>query len=233
MGQCESCAGTRFAGVVRCALTLSANCQPGFRRLVCALISIVACMSAPARGDVKEQFANVCASCHGPEGQGDSEQYAPPIAGQHDWYLLGQMKRFRSGQRGSDAEQDATGAIMRSVAEGLDEKELPALASYIAKLAPAQPTPKEPRGDVTRGRGYFEICSACHASDGSGNRELSAPRLAGLPGWYVTAQLNKFKSGVHGGKGDTASAQQMKPMAEILADESAYHDIIAFLSTVR
>ena len=53
-------------------------------------------------------------------------------------------------------------------------------------------------GDLARGEQLFALCTQCHATDGGGNSEALAPAIAGLPGWYVEAQLKKFKDGTRG-----------------------------------
>ena len=53
-------------------------------------------------GDVaagKRAYAT-CAACHGAQGQGVEALSGPALAGQNDWYLVNQVKKFKSGQRG-------------------------------------------------------------------------------------------------------------------------------------
>ena len=42
----------------------------------------------------------VCAACHGDKGQGNEAMAGPKLAGQNDWYLVAQIKKFKEGQRG-------------------------------------------------------------------------------------------------------------------------------------
>ncbi|MCC6350274.1 MAG: c-type cytochrome [Candidatus Eisenbacteria bacterium] len=62
----------------------------------------------------------------------------------------------------------------------------------------------------------YETCMPCHGSSGEGNLALRAPAIAGLPKWYVLAQLEKFKKGVRGAHPDDMEGHRMRPMARSL-----------------
>jgi cytochrome c553 len=64
----------------------------------------------------------VCTACHGPDGEGNEALGAPSLVGQDDWYLLGQLDKFVSGQRGTDPD-DARGAQMRPMALTLTDQQ--------------------------------------------------------------------------------------------------------------
>jgi len=65
-----------------------------------------------------------------------------------------------------------------------------------------QPTYAQTRaaaaGDVVGRPGILFVCSACHGSQGEGNPQLNAPKLAGQAGWYLERQLQDFKIGIRG-----------------------------------
>lgn len=74
----------------------------------------------------------VCAACHGPAGQGMEALKTPPLAGQADWYIVSQLKKFKAGIRGT-AGGDAMGAQMRPMAMTIpDEQGMKNVAAYIA-----------------------------------------------------------------------------------------------------
>ncbi len=75
-----------------------------------------------------------CRSCHGERGEG-SEGFGPRLAGQHDWYLLRQLRNFRAGRRGYH-EEDTYGQTMRSMANALlpNEQDLNDVVSFIGTL---------------------------------------------------------------------------------------------------
>ena len=69
-----------------------------------------------------------CAGCHGPNGAGIPTQY-PRIAGQYAEYIDAQLKAFRSGARTNDPN-----GMMRNVAAKMSDKEIQAVAEYVAGL---------------------------------------------------------------------------------------------------
>jgi cytochrome c553 len=69
-----------------------------------------------------------CAGCHGPTGAGIPSQY-PRIAGQFPEYVEAQLKAFRSGARANDPN-----SMMRSVAARMSDKDIQAVAQYVAGL---------------------------------------------------------------------------------------------------
>jgi cytochrome c553 len=80
-------------------------------------------------------FYAPCIACHGPNGQGNEQLKAPPIAGQADWYLVAQLQKFRAGIRGADP-KDAQGALMRPMALALpDEQAMVNVVTHIASLS--------------------------------------------------------------------------------------------------
>ena len=56
---------------------------------------------------------------------------------------------------------------------------------------------------LARGQELFKTCIPCHGADGGGNLALRTPDIAGLPDWYLRAELHFgrmediFKSGLH------------------------------------
>jgi len=78
------------------------------------------------RGGVADRQIPACAGCHSPNGAGIPAQY-PRIASQHGDYLEAQLNSFRSGARGNSAQ-------MTAIAAKLNDKEIKAVADYIAGL---------------------------------------------------------------------------------------------------
>jgi len=69
-----------------------------------------------------------CAGCHGPTGAGMPGQY-PRIAGQFAEYIEAQLKAFRAGSRANDPN-----GMMRGVAVRMNDREIQAVAEYVAGL---------------------------------------------------------------------------------------------------
>lgn len=42
----------------------------------------------------------VCAACHGQKAEGNEAMGGPALAGQSDWYMVNQIKKFKKNQRG-------------------------------------------------------------------------------------------------------------------------------------
>jgi len=80
------------------------------------------------RGGVLAKGIAACTSCHGPGGAGVPVQF-PRLAGQFTEYTAAQLKAFRSGERVNDPNR-----MMRAVAEKLSDREIAAVAEYVAGL---------------------------------------------------------------------------------------------------
>jgi cytochrome c553 len=63
-----------------------------------------------------------CAACHMPNGMGNEALKAPPLVGQHDWYLLTSLHKFKDGVRGMAA--DTAAMTMRPMAMTLTSEEM-------------------------------------------------------------------------------------------------------------
>lgn len=78
------------------------------------------------RGGVAERSVPSCAGCHGPAGAGIPAQY-PLLAGQHADYTAAQLVAFRGDARKNNA-------VMSSVAARLSDRDIRALADFLAGL---------------------------------------------------------------------------------------------------
>jgi cytochrome c553 len=78
------------------------------------------------RGGIGERQVAACAGCHSPNGAGVPSQF-PRLSGQHADYTAAQLVAFRGGAR-------ANNATMTQVAAKLNDKEIKAVADYIAGL---------------------------------------------------------------------------------------------------
>lgn len=178
----------------------------------------------------KRLYAN-CVSCHMADGSGDEKIGAPAISGLPQWYVEAQLWKFRSAQRGSHFD-DITGMKMRPMSLALPgEKDVTAVSAYIAQMSPVR-NAKAVEGDATRGAALYATCTACHGANGAGLEALRAPPLVGQDGWYMVAQLQKFKAGIRGVNPADASGATMRPMAAVLTDEQAMRDVVAHIQTL-
>jgi cytochrome c553 len=78
------------------------------------------------RGGIADRSVPACSGCHAPTGVGIPSQF-PRVAGQHADYTEAQMLAFRDGVRKNNA-------IMTGVAAKLNDREIKAVADYIAGL---------------------------------------------------------------------------------------------------
>jgi cytochrome c oxidase subunit II len=69
---------------------------------------------------------------------------------------------------------------------------------------------------MARGHELYDTCIPCHGKHGAGNATLGAPAIAGLPRWYIEAQLQKFRDGQRGTHPDDMEGHRMRPMARSL-----------------
>lgn len=76
----------------------------------------------------------VCATCHGENAEGLQEMNAPALAGREEWYLIRQLKNFKSGARGSDP-GDIYGLQMAPMAQLLaTDQAIQDMAAYLNSL---------------------------------------------------------------------------------------------------
>ncbi len=59
----------------------------------------------------------------------------------------------------------------------------------------------------------YAACATCHGTSGQGDVSVGAPAIAGLPAWYVTAQLERFQGGLRGKHPDDVEGLRMRPMS--------------------
>ena len=78
------------------------------------------------RGGIADRQIPACAGCHTPNGAGIPAQY-PRVSGQHFEYAQAQLIAFRAGTR-------ANGPMMNGVAAKMNDREIKAVADYIAGL---------------------------------------------------------------------------------------------------
>ena len=78
------------------------------------------------RGGIAAKQVPACAGCHSPTGAGIPAQY-PRLGGQHADYAEAQLTAFRAGTRANSAQ-------MMTIAARMSDKEIKAVADYVAGL---------------------------------------------------------------------------------------------------
>jgi len=81
-----------------------------------------------------KQLYGSCVACHGKNAEGMESLKAPNLKITDDWYLFGQLEKFKKGVRGSHP-KDSTGQMMRPMAQTLkDDQAIRDIVSYIKSL---------------------------------------------------------------------------------------------------
>ena len=80
------------------------------------------------------QAAQLCVSCHGPDGVAVAPIY-PSLAGQHEDYIVRALDEYKHGGRKN--------LVMKQFASNLSDADIAAVAAYFSRLTPALET--EPR----------------------------------------------------------------------------------------
>lgn len=89
-----------------------------------AALSLVTLANA---GDIeagKKKAAEVCAACHGPDGNTPLMPDYPKLAGQHADYIAASLKKYKNGKRANP--------IMMGMAATLSEEDVQNVAAYYA-----------------------------------------------------------------------------------------------------
>ena len=167
----------------------------------------------------KQIATQVCAACHGPDGNSPTPAN-PNLAGQHADYITVQLAHFKAGIR--------VNPIMQGMAAGLTDDDMRSLGMYFAQQKPKGLAAKNADlvktgqalwrgGDLGTG---IPACSACHSPTGAGIPK-NYPRIGGQWADYTYAQLRAFKAGERGNDkaGKDASGRVMRGVVEHMTDE--------------
>ena len=95
--------------------------------LLFVLAALVFAIPAYAKGNAasgKQKAAQVCAACHGPEGNKPTAPENPILAGQHQDYLVKALKDYKAGKRNNP--------IMKGFAATLSSQDMQDLAAWFA-----------------------------------------------------------------------------------------------------
>lgn len=101
------------------------------------------------------------------------------------------------------------------------------LLAFGAAACNQAPTP-----GLARGEALFDTCVPCHGAQGQGTQTLGAPAIAGLPQWYVQAQLEKFQAGHRGGDAFDTTGIRMKTMSWSLDLEGDLESVAEYVSSM-
>src|SRR5919204_1490675 len=97
------------------------------KHVALALLAFSVAASAYAGGNAargKEKAAQVCAACHGPDGNKPSAPDQPVLAGQYYDYLVRALSDYKAGHR--------TNGIMKGFAGQLSKQDIEDLAAWFS-----------------------------------------------------------------------------------------------------
>lgn len=163
----------------------------------------------------------VCASCHGADGNSAGAAY-PKLAGQHEAYLVKQLKDFKAQGGGKPLRNNA---IMAGMAAVLSDQDISNVAAYFASQTPkpgvARDAKTVPLGEKIYRGGIAEkgvpACAACHGPTGQGI-PIQYPRLSWQWADYTGAQLKAFQQGA----GARNNNEAMHTIASRLSDNEIH-----------
>lgn len=211
--------------------------------LACA-IGLGFSWNAAAAPDLEagRQINQVCAACHGDNGQGGKKGEYPRLAGQGHAYLKDQLLKFKARKRINipmfpyteerelpDEDIEHISAYLASVK--LDTR-LPVFTDdddALTRLIATEKVVNIPRseGDVTAGAKHYRTeCASCHGLKGQG--KAGTPMLAGQYTIYLQRQFEKFI------KNERIHDDEAKPGKDVLnlMKPEELRDILAFLTTL-
>ncbi|MHC1480852.1 c-type cytochrome [Frateuria aurantia] len=145
------------------------------------------------RPDVGKTRVAVCSACHGLDGQATTPIY-PSLAGQHETYIVDQLKNFKLGHR--------VNPIMLAMSQTLSDQDMHDIGAYYAAQPPhaaaASPLPSDLAAGAQLYRGgdrsrRIPACAACHGPDGRGNPASGFPLLQGQSAVYLVARLSALQ----------------------------------------
>mgnify|MGYP000185653153 FL=1 len=147
-----------------------------------------------------KEKSQVCAACHGPNGESPTDMY-PHLAGQHQKYLLKQLKDFKLASE-TGGEEGRNNPIMMGQVASLSEEDMADLAAfYASKDSPKGETPEDiiAKGEDLFRRGNpdsnMPSCAGCHGPRGNGMGLAAFPDISGQHAAYTKSQLEMFRSG--------------------------------------
>jgi nitrous-oxide reductase len=189
-----------------------------------------------------------CIGCHGADANTPLRpDHFPKLAGQNKGYLINQITDIKRGAR-----DDGMTTVMTGVMQGLNDKDIEALAEWLSSLkgpsakvvvakkeipvkteVPVAVTPEvvmKPSTDVVTMEGARlykkEGCFACHGADAKTSLQPLAPKLAGQGQAYLVTQLKDMKSGARHNE-----TTVMKAIMETVS-EAEIEPIAEWLSTL-
>lgn len=84
---------------------------------------------------------------------------------------------------------------------------------------------------MERGAELYETCLPCHGAEATGDEEIGAPAIAGLPQWYIEEQLSALQQGFRGNHYLDLAGLRMRPMALSLTREGDIESVAQYVAS--
>lgn len=104
-------------------------------------------------------------------------------------------------------------------------------ALALAALAVACDATPPPPG-MALGEELYETCAPCHGDEAAGDADIEAPAIAGLPQWYIEAQLAAFQQGWRGKHATDLPGLRMRPMAVSLTRDGDIPSVAQYVASL-
>lgn len=167
--------------------------------------SVLHCALAQDALAGKAKSAQVCAACHGVDGNSISPDF-PNLAGQTARYIYVQLKDYKEGRRKHD--------VMTAMSQTLSRADMFDIGAYYETQKP-KPTDfrvDSARAELGRAKAEETLCTMCHLGGFAGQNEI--PRVSGQHYQYTVKQLTDFKAYRR-----TNDAGNMASVSKTLSDE--------------
>lgn len=168
--------------------------------LFCLTVGFSVFANATGDAEAGKNKAATCAACHGADGNSLID-IQPSLAGQHQAYIVKQLKDFKTAFETGGAE-GRNNAVMNGMAAVLSDQDMLDIAAhYASQTAKDMTTPEDvveagaklyQGGDLERG---ITACIACHGPRGNGMELANFPDISGQHAAYIKSQLEAFRSG--------------------------------------
>src|SRR5439155_1342277 len=176
-------------------------------RLALVLLALAAFPAAAQDVAAGRTKAQVCAGCHGADGNGSvAMPDVPALAGQTWRYLYVQLRDFKEGRRSNP--------LMSPMAAPLSRDDMVDIANFYASLPlkPQEFKVDEGKAKLGKAKADETLCTMCHLGGFVGQNEI--PRVAGQNYQYIVTQLKAFKDRTR-----TNDAGNMTAVAKTLSDQ--------------
>lgn len=197
-----------------------------------AAVLVVACTSMAAHpqspSDRGRDGAQVCAACHGLDGNTTMAPNTPRLAGQLREFLALQLRHYASGERQHP--------LMSPIAKGLSPEQVAEVAEWYAAQPPKAPGAASGAPEALQlgerlyaeGKPGAPACRLCHGAKAQGMPPAAA-RLAGQYADYLVNAMDRYRKGM---ELKAAASLVMRAVIENL-DDTEVRAVAQYLQTMR